>query len=224
MSTKDPEFLIYARNMFARHGGNYDLLNNKFHAIHTDPEKRDSLAVYSHFYYYICAPNEPTVREELKIVGITSLIEAMMSDIEHKDPFQYFESEYSGKNSIDDVGKFKEEYLSKYGANKKIVRFFRNFISKEDVEDLLKGIVRPDMTSDDGDKPLRGLDQLARFLYQMRSDFVHRADMQGMCPSYAIGTLGIVGGKAYTITATMDSILEMFEKGFVTFWQSKASV
>ncbi|HAO64549.1 TPA: hypothetical protein DCQ44_01040, partial [Candidatus Taylorbacteria bacterium] len=81
MSIDEAKLLIYMTEMFKRHGEDFDQIKSKFDTVYKDsPALRDRLPTYGHFYYFICAPGQAGVREELQIVGVTSLIDAMMGD------------------------------------------------------------------------------------------------------------------------------------------------
>lgn len=218
MSIEEPKFLNYMRTMFTKHGGDFDLIKEKFYTtFESSPEERDKLYVYGHFYYFICTPDKKETREELQIVGMTSLIEAMMTNIDFKDPFQYFESEFPGQKTINDFTEFKKGYLEKYGATKKVTEYFKHYVSSNEASAILGNINLVDKKTAIK-KPFDNLDQLARFLYQMRSDFVHRADMQSLCPTHCFAALVGVGGKIYDVRVDISVILSIFEKSFVLFW------
>lgn len=221
MSIEEPQFLAFMRTMFSKYGSDFDLIKEKFYTIYnSSPVERDKLSVYGHFYYFICTPNEKGAREELQIVGITSLIEAMMGDVTYKDPFVYFESEYRGKNSIEDFAKFKNEYSEKYSINKKIVKYFQEYMPQNDTKGILENIK---IIRKNGEQmePLKNLDELAKFLYQMRSDFVHRAEMRFLCPEHCFASMLEIGDKIYDVRVSISTILELFEKSFVSFWKNK---
>ncbi|MFA6177961.1 MAG: hypothetical protein WC694_03675 [Candidatus Paceibacterota bacterium] len=224
MSIEEPLFLEFMKNMFSKHGSDFNVIKEKFYTTYySSPKDRDKISVLGHFYYFICTPDKTDkkeVREELQIVGITSLIDALMGDIEYKDPFVYFESTYKGKNSIEDFAKFKKEYHDKYSVNKKIVKYFNKYVSVEETENILESIKILKKKGED-EKSLKNLEELAKFLYQMRSDFVHCAEMTCFCPEYAFSSMLKIGKDYYIVSVNIATILELFEKSFVTFWQKK---
>lgn len=221
MSLEEPKFLDYMKNMFSKYGADFDLIKGKFYEVfNSSPTKRDELPILGHFYYFICTPNDNKAREELQIVGIVSLIEAMMSDIKHKTPFEYFEEISEGKNSIDDFIKFREEYYEKYGMNKKIIEYFKKYIPKEKADDILSGIEKITNKGKNAE-PLKDLEALAKFLSRMRSDFVHQAEMRFFCPPHCIGAWLKIGVYSYNVKVNISTLLEIFEESFVAYWVEK---
>jgi len=224
MSLNEPDFIVFIKKVFADHGCDYVEILGKFYDVsNTSPSDWSRLAVYSHFYYFICAPDKNDVREELQIVGITSLIEAMMQKVEYKDILSYLEeSEFLDNNNINisNYKTFKENYLERHGANKKIIKYFKEYISQDDANTVLKNIKK--WSKEIGDfKQLNNLEQLAKFLYQMRSDFVHKAEMRNFRPNNVNMAFISVGNSHYSVNVNISEILRIFEKSFVNYWKEK---
>lgn len=221
MSITESKFVEFAKRLFGEHRSDYEKIVNTFQKIFKDkPKERDRLPHYAHFYYFICTPGNEKAREELQIVGLTSLMEAMMGDVEYKDVFSYFESEFPKQNIISDYRKFKEDYLQKYGATKKVVKYFNDFIPETEVENILEDI-KIWNNNDKRFEPFNSIDQLARFLYQMRSDFVHGAEMRCFCPIGADLACIKAGDNYYNIKVGVADMLKIFEKSFVKYWDKK---
>jgi uncharacterized protein YlzI (FlbEa/FlbD family) len=218
MSYSDLEYMKYVKDLFKENSSDFDLVLSKL-----APEDQERIKVATHFYYYICNPGNEETREEFKIIGLTSVIEYLMAGVVYKDPFKYFESEYE-KDEItkDDYKYFKNSYLGKYGTTRKVVRYFDMYIPREDVEHVLDNITKLNKRGDKGEK-FKDVEQLAKFIYVMRSEFVHNADMQLLCPPQYDFSLTEVGGKSYIVKVDIESILKIFEKSLVTFWEEKAS-
>ncbi len=225
MGLEEPKFVTFIQNIFTKYECDYEGIKNKFYSVFNDnPKKRDNLATLSHFYYFICTPDKINtsnlIREELQIVGITSLIEAMMEEFEYKDVFSYFASEFPDKNKIEDFQEFKNTYLIKYGATRKIVNYFKEYIPKEEA-DIVLSKIKKWSSKDKKSIPLSRLEELAKFLYQMRSDFVHNAEMRCLRPHNVNSASMKVGDNYYTLTAGIADVLSIFEKSFVTYWKKK---
>lgn len=225
MSTEDPEFLSYIRGVFNTNNCDFDEINTKIHDSFPDNvEEREKLAISSHFYYYICTPHKNIKdgpREELQIVGMTSLIESLMNENKYLDAFEYFNNEYPKQNEIKDFKKFRNDYLIKYGCTNKIVKYFNEYFDKNEVNDILSKI-EIWSTQNNRHSKLDSIESLAKLLYQMRSDFVHNADMRGFCPEHCESALVYVGKKYYSIRGVnIKTILNIFEKSFVRYWKIK---
>ncbi len=91
-------------------------------------------------------------------------------------------------------------------------------MDESEVKILLEKIRYHDSASHE-DKQFENSIQLAKFLYQMRSDFVHKALMQNLCDEKYF-TAGIsVGGKAYMVKFSSSELMRVYEKSFVIFWE-----
>jgi hypothetical protein len=252
----NPPFSKYIERVFAENGADFEKIQQSLKM-----EDKNRLLVNAHFYYYICLPdkNEEEVRSEMRIVGITSLIEAMMPEVEFKDFFQYFESTYKGKDNIESFKEIKEEYLSKHGASRKIRAYFDKFVTPEDKENFCDGIEKYNKDNfpespegkelykkffasmDSGDLLQASLiedeikskdnsfikipsndNSLPNLLYQMRSDFVHKAEMRGFCSNSSNVLAMTIGKEYYNIEVDINSLLKIFERSFVKFWLEKA--
>lgn len=184
-------------------------------------EKQKRLEKFAYFYYYICQPyaSHNDVREELRLIGITSLIEGMMQEVEHKDFFQWFESTYKD-NKIEDYSKTKEEYLKQFGAISKIKAYFENYILEEDKKSLLE-CIKP-FKNNSGFVQVDSIIKIATFLYSMRSEFVHEARMCCLCPENCHLACICVNGKPYEVNIRIEEFMEIFERSFILFWKKQA--
>lgn len=210
MKNNEPKFIIYIRGLFRENNSNYDVVSERL----TEQNKK-RLERYAHFYYWLCKSRQSGEREELIIVAITSLMEAMMSEVEFKDVFEYFNNEYRGKNSINDFEKFKNDYLQKYGAARKVKEYFNKYTTDEDISNLGIGIYKKDdLVSLDREK-------VAEFLYGMRSEFVHQARMRNFKPSDVEFMYTSMNGKGYKVKCDVKCFKLVFEKSFIRYWEEK---
>jgi hypothetical protein len=176
-----------------------------------------------HFYYFICQPyiDNNDVRDELVLVGITSLMEAMMEyecGRPYKDFFSWYESEYRKTKEIfvDNFENIKMEYLKLYGLTNKIRDYFAKYILEEDRLLLLENI-RVWNNNENDFILLKSIEEMAGLLYNMRSKFVHSARMVSLCP-YGCRTACIsVGHNIYDMKITVKEYKKIFERSFVYF-------
>jgi hypothetical protein len=188
-----------------------------------DDKDQKKITRLGHFYYFICQPfqnygGDNNEREKLALVGITSLIESMMTIEEYKDFFDYFESTYKGENKIENFKEIKEEYLRKYSCTGKIRNYFKKYINQKDREIFLKRI---SCSKDNkGFNEFDDIEKIANFLYQMRSDFVHNAKMSCLCPKHCESAYMKIAKKDYKIKINIEEFLRMFERSFVYYWKN----
>lgn len=188
-------------------------------------ENKKKLEEFSHFYYFICQPfedDENFIREELKLIGITSLVEGMMQEVEYQDFFQWFESTYKKSNQIEDYQQIKKEYFIKFGATKKIKNYFDKYIIEADKEDLIEYIMP--FSNSEGFSKVKSINEIAGILYSMRSEFVHEAKMCHLCPEGCSFLATCIKKRPYKIEITMKKFMDIFKKSFVKFWEEQANL
>jgi hypothetical protein len=191
-----------------------------------DDKDQKKMARLGHFYYFICQPFQDydgdiinNEREELALVGTTSLIESIMTTEKYKNFFDYFESTYKGENKIENYKKIKEEYLRKYSCTKKIRNYFEEYINQEDKQIFLEKIFYS--KDNKGFYGFDDIEKIANFLYQMRSDFVHSAKMSYLCPKHRESAYIKIAKKDYKIKINVEEFLRIFERSFVYYWEKK---
>lgn len=232
--TSDQIKLYIAKNIFNEHG--YFLTDNDWDNFvqKLDEDSKDKLAKLSHFYYFLFRKevSKTSVRNELILVTITSIIEAMMSEIKFIDFHSWFASKKS-KAFIDEANKqtdlkksldyLWDEYIKRFGASKKIHVFFNNYLSKEDVKILLRSIKKWDNVKEDFVE-FENIPSLSKVLYQMRSDFVHEAKMRNFCENDSMGYLIMIGKKCYDLKLTRNDFIKIFEKCFINYFSEKVKL
>lgn len=182
MALAEPVFVNYARKMFQANGSDYDSLKAVF---------GEEFEVFCHFYYFICRPedSEDEMRDELRFVGMTSLMEALVDKLPH----------------------------SPKGYREKVRSYFKHYFAHDEEEMSPMGI----SLWNEGTKdfiPLTKVQEVADFLYSMRSEFVHEAQMHGLNSTKVDQTLTKVKSGYYEITLSVDDFLRRFEASFVLYW------
>jgi hypothetical protein len=164
------------------------------------------------FYYHLVHPYEPKdTADELKLITIISIIEKLMS----KEKFQTFPTWYRKKytkNSIDDLAKAESEYLESFGATKKFREYLETYLD-DSGESSLTGSI--EIVGQDKELTLR---EIANLFYDMRSKFVHSAEMTIFCSPNAILSSFESGGKVYSTMLESEELMDVFEKSFVMYW------
>ncbi len=129
MSIEETDFNRYMEGVFGRYSSNGVQWSDYVGLIASDTsdeysELRSKIRLMrnlAHFYYFMCLPEKDSdvVRDELRIVAITSLMEAHSgidnNTYEHKTPIEFYESEWSKnlgaseRNKISDFESFKKD-------------------------------------------------------------------------------------------------------------------
>lgn len=229
----DAPFEIYTKSFFPKYE---DIFN--FFVEKDFKEEKINLENSAHFYFYICKPHiqekiytaiqvksdeceERQIRDEIRIVGICSIIETLMTKENYKDPFEYLDSKYVKQNKIiENLENIRIEYFNIYGLTKSVKEYFSKYIRIDDQKTLLNSLKKYDI-----DKKifleLNDIDQLAALFYEMRSDFVHNIGMPQFCPLYAESSYFFKDKKSYSMEMNADTFLRIFEKSFVNYWTEK---
>lgn len=196
-----------------------DNLNEKDH---------EKLVNLSHFYFFICREQfiRDNVRDEIVLVAITSIIESIMSEIKYKDFKSWYDSEFK-KSKVDEsfekitidkkINFLWNEYLKKYGATKKVEKFFDIYIKEENKDILLASIEKYNNVSKKFEK-FKNIKSVAKLLYQMRSDFVHSARMRGFNPKWSIGLATKIGENYYDLKLQTRKFVDVFEQAFIEYF------
>lgn len=140
-------------------------------------------------------------------------------------PHKSFFSWYEGGNNQDCFVHYeaiKKEYNSIHGSNRKFKEFFEKYLSQADKSFLVENIQKFDNRSQAFEK-LQSIGQISNFLYDLRSGFVHSADMFAFCPPGVSLTAHLHKNTPYKLTCSVEDIMRIFERGFVNYWQEKAS-
>lgn len=149
-------------------------------------------------------------------IVFVSIIEAMILEIDYKDFKSWYDSECSDKNKkVDDLW---EEYIDNYGAAKKFICFFENYLCEEDKDYLLKNFT---VWSSENEKII-SLENKAKLLYGLRSNFIHDAKYIPICNGdISFISFPIKNKRCDLKGITMDTILNIFERGFVKYFKQK---
>ena len=183
------------------------------------------LSNLSRFYYTQCKDPKlfSVIDPSFKLIVISSLIESLMSNNRFVEFNEWYFKEYadgieekSGKNFGDTLKDLWEKYKEKQGAYRKFKIFFKEYLPEEEQEKLLNGFKRLGNKDKDVD-----VDCIARWLYEMRSKFVHEADhvqLPESIPNEKVYLGHRIGKDSICITISIDQILSIFEKGFLRYF------
>lgn len=189
-------------------------------------EKLKRLGDFTYFYYHAVRPWEAndgthTIRDESRLVAITSMMEKLMSTEEHLDFFQWYSRKYAGQNSIENLSAVKEEYLADFGVHRKFKEYMRSYVVDSNRDELLMGI---EIFYNGEFRSLADIDEAAKLLYTMRSDFVHNAKMATFTSPGAVTPFTtVVGSSAYRFMMDIEYYMFIFEKSFIKYWLDQAN-
>lgn len=183
MALEDVPAEAFFRNLFKSQGNDFDGLVKKF---------GDPFTEYCRFYYWICRPDqqaEGDIRDELRIIGVTSLIEALMTA-------------FPGTHKSNKQTKIRTFFAHFYADGKEVIK-------ESGFERLGSGFSNLKITD-----PIK----VADIIYGMRNEFVHEAKMHGLKPGHVDWAGMSVQGEAFDIRITMNEFLRNFEASYVRYW------
>lgn len=184
-----------------------------------DEKKRNQLNELGFFYYHIASPyheDDEDVRDELRIVVITSLMEAIMSTEPYEDFMSWLSKEIRDTISKSELDSLKEKYLKQYGLTRKVREFINKYFLPADKAAILESLEVFDKAKRDW-KPIKNLDEFTNILYTIRSEFVHSAQMGGFCSTNAHRALTTVGNDHISTSLTIVQIMDAFERSFINY-------
>lgn len=229
------KFFPYAYDVLGQYFESMDEFIGQFESIPTDEAKNEFLRLISVFKYlvkdgkfYVNEGSEQKyvdyLDETCRYVALISLIEALYSKEEFLDFYQWLRSSkrtpYLPIESVEQLDALYEDYKTHHGAIQKTVRFFT------DLDPSLHWILKRGVThykktkasdeSEDAQKIETTIEQIARTLYQIRSDFVHNGKLV-----LEVGGSPILSqrGNRYLITSlSLEDLSGLFEIGILDFF------
>lgn len=185
-------------------------------------DRKNLLLRTTSFYYYLikkgdwlvsapdCDPVIDYFTNSYKIVGLFALIESL-SDDSHEDFHAWLTNDARAPmfpiNSAEELSEFHSKYKATFGSIRRCVSFFGRLPPARQKE--LCGAVRMDH------KPMASIKKLAEYLYDIRSKFVHQADLvlQMSGSTYHLGHKKLIHTQL-----TMPLLFSAFEEGLVAYF------
>ena len=234
-------FLEYTFQALKDHFKNKRELVQFYESIKNDADKKLFLKTSSSYLFLVknCSIKNDIkgaskeidyISNTYKYIAIFSLIEGLYSNKKYIDFFEFLTKK---SNQIqfpiteEQLRSHYDNYKKQYGAIRKAVAFFKQ------IEDLynkrLKGKIK--FLKDDTRLPLpsyfpltetdkqQGLtiDEFAKFLYDIRSKFMHQANLILMISN---GT-ALSFNEKYLCQMNMNELMDVFEKGLLKFFEAK---
>jgi len=195
---------------------------HSFYAAIGTLERKNLFLRTTSFYYYLikkgdwvvsapdCNPVIDYFTNSYKIVGLFALIESL-SDDSYEDFHAWLTSDARAPifpiESAKQLNDLHADYKTTFGSIRRCVRFFECLPLTRQKE--LCGAVRMD------NKPMRSIKKLAEYLYDIRSKFVHQADLalQMSGSTYHFGHKNLIHTQL-----TMPLLFSAFEEGLVAYF------
>ena len=238
----EKHFLEYAFQALKEHFKDKNELEQFYRSIKTDEDKNLFLKISSFYLFLVknCSirhdidgtPKEVEyVTNTLKYTAIFSLIEGLYSKKGYIDFFEFLmkkSNQIQFPISEEQLRSHYDYYKKQYGAIQKARVFFKQI---EDFYDRhLKAKIK--FLKNDTQLPLprsfplseidkkQGLtiDDFAKLLYDIRSEFVHQANLVLEISNGTV--ISHIGNKRYLWQMNMDELINVFEKGLLKFFEA----
>jgi hypothetical protein len=233
----EKHFMELAFRALKEHFKNKNELEQFYRSIKTNEDKNLFLKISSFYLYLVknCSIThdiDGTVKgieyitNTLKYIAIFSLIESLYQNNNYIDFFEFLmkkSNQIKFPISKEQLRSHYKNYKEQYGAIRKSVAFFKQIEALYDT--CLKGKIKsrkggwqlPAHSISKVDKE-QGLtiNGFAKFLYGIRSDFVHQANL---VQEVSKGTV-ISFKKEYLCQMNMDELMYVFEKGLLKFFDA----
>lgn len=215
-------FLEYAHLALGDHFSSRDALVSYFNSIKTDKRKNLFLRTVS-FYLFLVKRGDWVVNvpgsdkavdyltNTYKYMAIFSLIESL-SEENFIDFYQFLTRRKSQvKFPITDNGSLDEQYRKykeEFGSIKRCISFFKA-LSPQRQHDLISKLKVGDTGST--------IEDLAKYLYEMRSKFVHEAEL--VLHMSAGTSIGRKGDKVVVCDLSITDAMQFFEEGLIIYFR-----
>ena len=161
--------------------------------------------------------NYASINNSLKLVSLFGLIESL-SDVKYQDFYQWLcvknkELKLFPIHDRKALSKLYNEYKRAYGSIRRCVAFFTH-LPEDSQKELLDTIKIKECGEGGKGRPMKSIEEMAKFLYEKRSKFVHEAYLFNLGgPDH---TVIEVDGKMMSISSLAITDLQtLFEEGLL---------
>lgn len=219
----EKKFLNYSFDVFKKYFNDNRRSFNLFYNSINSKDKKNKFLKIASFYKFLVVDGKFTIESNkpniyidyldhtYKYIAIFSLIEDLHTDEEYKDFYSWLKSEKANIKfpiNDDELDSLHERYLSIHGSTQKAVRFF------ETLDDETQKYITNNFQVINNGK--ENFTYLARFFYQIRSDFVHKSKIIAQFNKGT--TIHSIGNKRIKNNLDFENVKVIFENGFLGFF------
>lgn len=181
-------FLDEAWVVYGSYFSNKENLIIKYREIKSSENKQEFLRVVSRYNYLVKDINYSSskkinhdlnyVSDTHKFITIIALIESLLHDEEYEDFYQWLMGKDEFPLMKTEITKSYDDYKKVYGSRRSVKEFFTSL--DNDAQTYIKKAIIPlkqSKTNDNSFEDTTAIDKLASLLYQIRSDFIHNAEI-----------------------------------------------
>jgi hypothetical protein len=224
----EDKFLEYSWSVYESYFNDKESFTDQYNRIDSPEKKNSFLRLTSYYLFFVIegsysspkydAEDLSFVDQTYKFIAIVALIESMYDKNDFIDFFEWImrnkKNELFPIKTPRDASKLYASYKEEHGNTLNIVRFFQS------LDDSIKSFIQRSLiVLDDSGKTgeleekEESIEALAKLLYQIRSDYVHRAELiLEFDPSTV---LSVRKGKPITCSIELKQVCRIFESGLL---------
>jgi len=213
------KFLEYTFDVLKNHFKTRDEFIRYFDSIENDIDKNKFLKISSFYRFLVRKGRFVTdigvvdyLDTTYKYVAIFSLIDALYDKDDYKEFYEWLRMNSSDILPIDDISKLDKlytDYKEIYGSVRNATKFFTM------LDDDSKSIIIKKIKVKREEKPL---EYLAKLLYHIRSEFVHKARLIAEIKEGTVMSTRM--GKMTMFSISLEDLMLIFERGLVIYFNN----
>jgi hypothetical protein len=224
----EDKFLGYAWSVFEAYFKDKESFIEKYNHIDSPEKKNWFLRLASYYLFFVIDGNYSSPKYDIedlsfvdqtyKFIAIIALIESMYDRNEYVDFYEW--TMRNKRNGIFPISSPRDAtdlyaaYKKEHGSTLNIVRFFQS------LDDSIKSFIQRSLTvlqnsgqTGELDEKEESIEVLSRLLYQIRSDFIHRAELVLEFDSFTV--LSVRSGRPITCSIELKHLCRIFEAGLL---------
>ncbi|PKN96795.1 MAG: hypothetical protein CVU43_18845 [Chloroflexi bacterium HGW-Chloroflexi-5] len=199
----------------------------KYNEINSLENKSEFLRVISRYHYLVKDLTYSSLKShglELdfvsathKFITIIALIESLYHEAKHIDFYEWLMRGNTFPLSKEELKKEYKKYKDEFGSRKSIIHFFSSLDS--DIITYIQESITLLNFKNASLNDKSSIEQLSNLLYQIRSDFIHNAEL--VVELSDVSTIAKRNEKPYLFELSLLSFCKIFELGVLKFFNIK---
>jgi hypothetical protein len=224
----EDKFLEYSWSVYERYFTDRASFLDKYNRINSPEKKNRFLRLTSYYLFFVIdgsyssskydSENLAFVDQTYKFIAIVALIESIYDRNDYIDFYQWMmknkKNELFPINSPREATNLYAQYKEEHGNTLNMVRFFQS------LDDSIKSFIQRSIIVLDNsggtgelEEKEESIEVLSKLLYQIRSDFIHKAELILEFDSFTV--LSVRSGKPIDCSIELKHLCRIFESGLL---------